>query len=723
MTRKAPKHDLTSANNQPLSAKIEFNSEGNKSTNEAFSNLVEHILQFDPINLLCHLMIKNLLVEPGEFIGEENEINQWVVRLELISGILLAREYPPDTKHTVAEPDLIKLDQLLTEYETSILRDLRSGEFLLNKKEGIGAGNVLMSVRNYSYWVRGNAYIHQYFEIAHAIYSPHDAWFKTNLGFTISDVIILIRSFIEEYDRRINTEEVAAHEYSAGLTKNVGSSHDSKLHREHNLSCQLNLERVHECLALSVEDLSQLAKLPAKTCSNILDRLSQKFGYRNAKFPAAYSDAHSAPWDFNTLYERPFVHHGQHYWMLLPTIVPSVAMSTFYFDLMNDEAYRPQFEKNRGKWLEEKTAQCFKKIFHEREVFLNPTYPNGDEMADVLVLHDHKVLIIQCKSKGLTFEASKGQDLNKLRTDLSKAVGRAFDQGKNARKNLIESPQSVLYCKENDLEIKIDNTQTDQIFIVVVTANHLQHLPTKWDQINSELRLFSNKDYPWVLSVVDLDVISEILSEPAQFIHYITRRIGIEQSDQKIFGDELDLLGMYLNQGLYYQTKEYEKVDLIGLLGMSRDIDEYMFRKYALGEHVEKPSGSEPKEFTDLIAAISRLDIPHRSDIALAILDLSGNTRMNLMAHISQAKERTMLDGEVHTFSMKIEENGGIILFLSMDAGGTEEILNARIKSLVQWKYQHKHDTEFFGFGWDKSTRKIVDTALYALFQELDSPK
>jgi hypothetical protein len=74
-----------------------------------------------------------------------------------------------------------------------------------------------------------------------------------------------------------------------------------------------------------------------------------------------------------------------------------------------------------------------RRVFPSEEVLLNPAYANGDEFADVVVLHDRKVLILQCKSKSLTYPARIGADLAVLRSDMRKAIKEAFDQGIKGR--------------------------------------------------------------------------------------------------------------------------------------------------------------------------------------------------------------------------------------------------------------------------------------------------
>jgi hypothetical protein len=56
-----------------------------------------------------------------------------------------------------------------------------------------------------------------------------------------------------------------------------------------------------------------------------------------------------------------------------------------------------------------------RQVFGPSAVILNPEKANKgqDELADVLVLYDRNILIVQCKSKGLRHDSRTGADLKR----------------------------------------------------------------------------------------------------------------------------------------------------------------------------------------------------------------------------------------------------------------------------------------------------------------------
>lgn len=686
------------------------------SVDETFESLRSHITQFDPIKLLCSLSLTYLSHPESDFVGEGDEIHRWIVRLELIAGLLLSQPHPTTPQSEVTGSDLVELEHLIELYEASLLK---ASVRTIRTETDNAAASLLGSVRNYSHWVRGTAYLHQYRRITHDIYSPHDDWFEKNLGFTIDEATYLVESWIKEYDARINQERIAAKQYAFNEVAN-SVPEDRRTDLEPYCFMRRYLSRAYDFFGFSVDELSSLSNLPMRTCSKILERLSQTFGYKHPKFPDAFRDGSSAPWDFNTLHERPLVCYGQRYWMVIPAIVHPVLMNTFYFDLMSDRNYRPEFERFRGQWLEAETARCLGRIFNKNEVLLNPCYPNGNEMADVLVLHDGTAMIVQCKSKGLTLAASTGKSSQELKSSLEKAVKNAYMQGARARRFILEHTQVTLCSGSEKSERVINTEKIYRVLLIVVTAAPLQFLATKWSSINDEMHLFPQGDYPWVSSIADLDVVTDILPCAARFIHYLKRRLEMEERQPNIYADELDLLGMYLIQGLRFDSERARGMDLIGLSGMSTDIDEYMFRRHTLGQDLESPAVSEPSEFTDLVVAISQREEQYKLEVALGILDLSEGDKVEFMRYVDGMIKRTNEDGLPHNFSIRPTGTNKALLFISMDAHGDYRTLCDRIAAHACVKVGQGHCSEICAIGCDISTTNVVDAVFYLAVRTAD---
>lgn len=77
------------------------------------------------------------------------------------------------------------------------------------------------------------------------------------------------------------------------------------------------------------------------------------------------------------------------------------------------------------------------------------------------------------------------------------------------------------------------------------------------------------------LSLFDLLVVLEILDHPSDVLHYLSRRSELERS-RFLVGDELDLLGFYLQTGFNVGPTEFDaEPSGLRVVGLSDAIDTY----------------------------------------------------------------------------------------------------------------------------------------------------
>src|SRR5262249_57938492 len=102
-----------------------------------------------------------------------------------------------------------------------------------------------------------------------------------------------------------------------------------------------------------------------------------------------------------------------------------------FFWLGSDKQYEPTALSNRGRFTEEFALERLKTVFGEAHVYANVDVwrSKGEKLAeiDVLVLFGNRAVVLQAKSKRLTLEARKGNDLQ-IRDDFQKAIQDSYDQ-------------------------------------------------------------------------------------------------------------------------------------------------------------------------------------------------------------------------------------------------------------------------------------------------------
>ena len=684
----------------------------------SFDELKQYVSTLDPVKLLSQLTLTYLYVPEDKFIEEGDKTIKWYRWIEFLAGYLVSKEYPNNPEKNIDGRNLERIMNLLDKYFHSIETHQIISTSAKEKKD-FDIERIIASAKSFSLFVRGYTYTHKLLKLVEDIYSPHDKWFKTILGFTIKEAIELSKSIEREYDERVNEwrEKVKVYVKKEvnDLVKNGKASEKDRKGLETKLSVYLYFSNSDKLLSFTLDELHSFSGLTKETCTKFLKRLSQSFGYRNPEFTNTFQNPFAAPWDYNTLYERPIIFYENKYFAPILFLFPTVLFDTFNYDLISDSTYSQTYNKKRGAWLEERTANCFKKIFHQNEVLLNPKYPNGDELADVLILHDRKIFIVQCKSKKLRYESKIGENIETLKEDLEKGIKDAFEQAAKARDYLNSNAQPQIITSNR--KPIIDRKQVTDIFLVSVTLSHYQNLTTRLANINSTLNLFGDKEYPWAISLFDLEVITELIDYPSMFIHYAKRRLQIEQTNFDLSADEIDLLGYYFSQGLYFETDEYKQLTHLVLSGLSLDIDKYMFEKYELGKNVEKPKQKMPEGFEEYISEIERLEFPYKTDCAMRLLNLSYKDRELFVNDVGKTKEKTKSDGRLHNFSVVFKNNSFGLFFISVNAEGDIEKLFEQVRNFAIMKINTTQCRNWVGFGWDMGSKKKIDVAFFVPYE------
>ncbi len=680
---------------------------------QAFDELQAFVANYDPISLLSQLTLTFLFVPEDKFQSEASEVVIWQRRIEFLTAFLLVRAYPPESALTVDGEVLEELEELLERYFVAVDRQLLFevvGNDQFSEKEMILARAKIESLH-----VRGDAYPHQFFAFAEALYCPHDVWFREHLGFTIAEAINLTRAIEKECGERFNKSaqraRTEAHRQASELVANNIATEDQRSDLINRIACALHFGQAESLLAFTKDELCEFSGIPAKTSERFLRRMSQEFGFRNPSFPNSFTDSATAPWDYNTLNERPIVTRNGKYWLFVGPLLRSALFTTFFFDFLADNSYWPTFKRERGIFLEKATANYLSRIFPAEMTILNPLYPNGEEMADVMVLHDHKIILIQCKSKVLTYRSRIGADFEALRDDIKKAIANSFEQGIRAR-DYLEANDEAKFTTEGKT-FAIDMSQVNGLYLVSVTSMPFQTHAARLANTNSILALFPHDDYPWSLSLGDLDVITQVLRSPAQFLHYLLRRRQVEKTSFQIHADEMDYLGFYLSQGLRFDAKDFEGMDSVSLSGFSDDLDQWVFEKFERNQNIAHPRASSPNRFFEFLADVERTSDDYCTDCALALLDLSQMGRKQFMEMVAQTKERSLHDKKLHSFSAVLEGGKQGHSFLSFDSKADRDQLFRQVAAFAMLKKYASRCEHWIGFGWDIASGREVDVSFF----------
>ena len=135
------------------------------------------------------------------------------------------------------------------------------------------------------------------------------------------------------------------------------------------------------------------------------------------------------------------------------------------------------------------------------------------------------------------------------------------------------------------------------------------------------------------LSLADLEVLIDLLEEPHVRLHYIRQRASTMLA-QQVVGDELDMLGLYLDTSLNFGGLP-PGAQNITLNGYSARLDKYYTAKDE-GEHARKPRRATIAWFNRLCEQISKRPMTGWSELTGALLSLTPFEQQNVEREVQK---------------------------------------------------------------------------------------
>ncbi|MFB6225166.1 MAG: hypothetical protein ABEI13_01795 [Candidatus Paceibacteria bacterium] len=304
--------------------------------------------------------------------------------------------------------------------------------------------------------------------------------------------------------------------------------------------------------------------------NTFLDRISQSIG--DYSTPSLF--------EYNEMDKHPLIEHKNKFLVPIPMFFGYALSKTFKYDLMeifSDGKYNFNRDHGnvRGEALEIWAASFFRRMFSDADVYRGIEFETDSESdIDVLCCEDDKYAVVEVKSKALSENSWSGEWEDLVKDMVEKGVGEAADQA-DTDINMIRDGVSL------DMKNKIPSS-ADLVPIVVMGATYDQLGTKEFDKlISNSIRT------PYVLSIYDLDVISQLLTG-REFIEYAEERIRLTKRDQLESSDELDYLANYLGNSFNYQLS---KIDMMKEISESDDM------------HVVQDTGDYRQKIESLISS------------------------------------------------------------------------------------------------------------------------
>lgn len=166
--------------------------------------------------------------------------------------------------------------------------------------------------------------------------------------------------------------------------------------------------------------------------------------------------------------------------------------------------------------------------------------------ADGLFFVEDVAVCVEVKAKSLSRQA-RGGHVRRLSTDLRETVGDATSQA--LRLEQLIRVNGGLWLEDHSW---MDLSGIREIRSIAVCLDDIGPLATALDEL-VRADVIKSERFPWIVTLHDLSVISEVIDRPSEFLLYLRRRTESEVSLKFQSIDELDLFMLFLTGGLYVE--------------------------------------------------------------------------------------------------------------------------------------------------------------------------
>lgn len=275
----------------------------------------------------------------------------------------------------------------------------------------------------------------------------------------------------------------------------------------------------------------------------------------------------------------------------------------------------------RSDFLESEVERLLKVAFPDAQVVPRFKWRDGDQEfeTDAMLRFDSTILLVEAKSAKVSWPALRGAPDRLLRDVRELIVTPSEQSGRLAAKLQLE----IALRTAGGAPQMAFPLSLDKVTAVVRLSVNLQDFAT----VQSVPSLLAhagvlNNRYPLApcISLADLEVLIDLLEKPYVRLHYIRQRASTMLTHQ-VVGDELDMMGLYLDTSLNFGALQPGEQD-ITLNGYSARLDRYYTARDE-GEHARKPRRATIAWFNRLCEQISNRPMSGWSELTSALLSLT----------------------------------------------------------------------------------------------------
>jgi len=655
-------------------------------------DLEARISKFDSFNIIANIFVKS------EFSDPNNYHDKLRIAVEYITLLCLKKDYAIGDATFLNSANIINEIDKIDELALSIL----SKSSYLNEK--IPSANkrqtdidkISKSITSEEYFVRTPAIDEHHWTVIEELYSQYNHLFIECLGYDAIDAIdlcISIADFILERYKISSSKigkwknaywEIAKYKqkgiipktpYPEKVLQEIVQLKDAELRTYFMQSALMQHQKMlGECLSFTARDLADFSEIEISKVEHFLNSLSMKFGEMPSDF--------YIPTIIHPLKEKPIVKHENRY------ICSSLSLLDYSIDKIFEKTLQTskkqeKFKLTKHDYLISKGTELIASCLPGSQHYTNLNYNDGNNgELDGLVIYDNCAFFIEGKSHKITDRAKKGF-VDRIEQHIDDIIRYSHSQALRASKYILNNSSVELFPKKGK-KIKIAGEKIKHFFLISLSFEPIANI-SLYIKVSNDLNLFTEQQFPWVVSLYDLMVIAEHMESASFFIHFLYKRFEVFKIKAIQIHDELDVMAYYLKQGLFFEgILQKGKFDWISVQSLLDEINFYYFFKSGkVKKYSPKIVHHSSTDTKKVIKAIDACDLQNRTDISIFFLDLSDNTQRHFHKYVDLTRKKFRKDKELHDFSIGGDDKGkiwGMTYFIGSPSGETIKRLHQHCK-------------------------------------------
>lgn len=692
-----------------------------ESIERSVEELQQIIAQFNPLDLVTNVVLKNAVLNADTYKEYSHDGNQ--AYAEYATLLCLRNSYgayPVEKREPISGLVIEDLQERISALFKDHMLWLAFKDVDPEQPEPPDAMERLrVEALGESLFVRNPAYHHHLVDVLRGVFSPVAEVLDQVLGFKIEDALSLSEAISVIRDRKIEVKRRESKSYQRGLHQAVTncrrgiretggfpvevSQHLAAMtpsDSAHAIECAavaMLFTAIGETFCFTIDELVESAEVDRETAAAFLEFMSIEFGQVDqeyTRYPAPTHPLMVKP--IVAVEDRFFCPLPQWlYWGILPGLESALNPDSAP-DINSDVKLWNRYETARAAYLEDRSVYYLGQALERAEVYRNLRYvvEEGElskrvELDGLLTL-DSVLFLVEAKAGTVTRPTRRGAPLS-IQSALEDLVTEAHQQCLRA-KQYIQERETAEFQLPNGEHLIVQADHSDRFFLVNVTLDYLSAFATNLYRLE-DIDVLEG-ELPWSVSLTDLRVICEMVEFPSQLLHYLERRLRLNELRSTTAHDELDWFGHYLQEGLYFEDWFADPTARpINLLSYTTGFDDYYLYEMGLRpEPAEKPRQPMPGVMRQIIEELEDAHPSGYLAVVETLLDLASDSRQSFAAHATEWRERALRDRELTDFSMVFTDGGFGLTYMFLPRQRASELPVRLMSYCLLKKYQTRCD-------------------------------